>query len=71
MADWTQRLLKWFDQHQRQMPWRTDPRPYYVWLSEIMLQQTQVDTVIPYFQRFIAAFPDVYALAAADQQEVL
>ena len=71
MADWTQRLLKWFDQHQRQMPWRTDPRPYYVWLSEIMLQQTQVDTVIPYFQRFIAAFPDVHTLAAADQQEVL
>jgi A/G-specific adenine glycosylase len=71
MADWTQRLLKWFDQHQRQMPWRNDPRPYYVWLSEIMLQQTQVDTVIPYFNRFIAAFPDVHALAAADQQEVL
>ena len=71
MSDWTQRLLQWFDQYQREMPWRSDPRPYYVWLSEIMLQQTQVETVMPYFKRFIDAFPDVFALAAADQQSVL
>ncbi len=71
MADWTHRLLEWFGDYQREMPWRAEPDPYYIWLSEIMLQQTQVDTVIPYFKRFIEAFPDVYTLAAADQQEVL
>ena len=71
MTDWSQRLLEWFAQYQRWMPWRHDPRPYTVWLSEIMLQQTQVDTVIPYFERFVQAFPNVQALAAADQQEVL
>jgi A/G-specific adenine glycosylase len=71
MADWSKRLLEWFASHQRPMPWRDTPRPYYVWLSEVMLQQTQVETVIPYFQRFIKAFPDVRALAAAEQQTVL
>lgn len=69
------RLLAWFDQAQRPMPWRalhparTDP--YFVLVSEAMLQQTQVVTVIPYFVRFIAAFPTVEALAAADEQQVL
>lgn len=53
------------------MPWRSDPSPYKVWVSEIMLQQTQVVTVIPYFDRFIARFPSFEALAAADLQEVL
>ena len=53
------------------MPWRSDPSPYKVWISEIMLQQTQVVTVIPYFDRFVARFPSFAALAAADQQEVL
>ena len=71
MAEWTQRLLDWFEQHQRWMPWRETPQPYFVWLSEVMLQQTQVETVIPYFQRFVEAFPTVQTLAAADQQEVL
>ena len=71
MADWAQRLLDWFVKNQRPMPWRDDPRPYYVWLSEVMLQQTQVETVIPYFQRFVQAFPDVQALAVAEQQAVL
>ncbi len=69
--EWTRRLLDWFSRYQRRMPWRDDPRPYYVWLSEVMLQQTQVETVIPYFQRFIQAFADVHSLAAADQQDVL
>jgi A/G-specific adenine glycosylase len=64
-------LLEWFIKNQRPMPWRDDPQPYYVWLSEVMLQQTQVETVIPYFQRFVQAFPDVQALAAAEQQTVL
>jgi A/G-specific adenine glycosylase len=53
------------------MPWRDDPTPYRVWVSEIMLQQTRVDTVIPYFRRFIDRFPTVDALAAADLQDVL
>lgn len=68
---WPHRLLKWFSAHQRAMPWRDHPQPYFVWVSEAMLQQTQVDTVIPYFKRFIARFPTVQALAAADQQAVL
>ena len=71
MTDWVTRLLNWFYQHQRRLPWRDDSRPYYVWLSEVMLQQTQVDTVVPYFERFVHAFPDIPALAAADQQAVL
>lgn len=66
------RILKWFDQHGRKdLPWQRDTSPYRVWVSEIMLQQTQVRTVIPYFERFMAAFPDVQALAAAPEDEVL
>ena len=71
MTDWVTRLLDWFNQHQRRLPWRDDSRPYYVWLSEVMLQQTQVDTAIPYFERFVRALPDIPTLAAADQQTVL
>jgi len=66
------RLVAWFGHAQRAMPWREAcPSPYKIWVSEIMLQQTQVDTVIPYFNRFIAQFPTVDVLAAADQQTVL
>ncbi len=64
-------LLAWFDAERRPMPWRDDPTPYRVFLSEIMLQQTQVATVIPYFERFTARFPDWRALAAADLEDVL
>ncbi len=65
-------ILDWFDQHGRHdLPWQQAQTPYRVWVSEIMLQQTQVATVIPYFQRFMARFPDVGALAAAEQDEVL
>ncbi len=64
-------LLTWYDAHRREMPWRGHPDPYAVWVSEIMLQQTQVETVRGYFARFLAAFPTVPALAAAPQQEVL
>lgn len=70
-ARWPKRLVAWFHAHQRRMPWRDQPEPYRVWVSEVMLQQTQVDTVIPYFSRFIARFPDVRTLAAADLQQVL
>ena len=66
------RILAWFDIHGRKhLPWQQDKTPYKVWVSEIMLQQTQVTTVIPYFQRFMHRFPDVQALAAAPQDEVL
>ncbi len=66
------RVLTWFDQHGRHdLPWQREITPYRVWVSEIMLQQTQVATVIPYFERFMTRFPTVEALAAAPQDEVL
>jgi A/G-specific adenine glycosylase len=65
------RLLDWYDANRREMPWRDHPDPYAVWVSEIMLQQTQVETVRGYFARFVQAFPTVAALAAAPQQQVL
>jgi A/G-specific adenine glycosylase len=68
---WIKALLTWFSLNSRAMPWRSNPEPYRVWISEIMLQQTQVISVIPYFNRFISRFPDTAALAAAPLQEVL
>ncbi|MEQ8790538.1 MAG: A/G-specific adenine glycosylase [Pirellulaceae bacterium] len=65
------RLLAWFSRHARDLPWRRTRDPYQVWISEVMLQQTQVATVIPYFERFVARWPDVLSLAAAEEQEVL
>jgi A/G-specific adenine glycosylase len=65
------RLLSWFAKHQRDLPWRRNRDPYPIWVSEVMLQQTQVATVIPFFERFLQAFPTLTALAAADEQEVL
>lgn len=68
----SRQVLDWFDQHGRKnLPWQQDKTPYRVWISEIMLQQTQVATVIPYFERFMERFPSVQALAEADQDEVL
>ena len=68
-------LLAWYDRHHRDLPWRAPPGhpadPYRVWLSEIMLQQTTVATVAPYFARFVTRWPDVTALAAAALDEVL
>ena len=70
--DYAPRLLAWFDRHGRHdLPWQHPRTPYRVWLSEIMLQQTQVAVVAPYFERFIKALPDLPALAAASQDEVL
>ncbi|KAA5545171.1 A/G-specific adenine glycosylase [Roseiconus nitratireducens] len=65
------KLLAWFDQNAREMPWRSDPQPYHVWVSEIMLQQTQVATVLPYYRRWMKSFPTVADLAAADEAELL
>ncbi len=65
-------LLPWFERHGRHdLPWQGKPTPYRVWVSEVMLQQTQVETVKPYFERFVARFPDVATLAAAPQDEVM
>ncbi len=64
-------LLAWYAAHARDLPWRGHPDPYAVWVSEVMLQQTQVDTVKPYFARWMARFPTIEALAQADEQEVL
>lgn len=65
-------LLTWYDRHGRKhLPWQQHRTPYRIWVSEIMLQQTQVATVIPYFERFMAAFPSVQELAVADLDEVL
>ena len=70
--DFAGRLLAWFDVHGRHdLPWQQEPTAYHVWVSEIMLQQTQVATVIPYYARFMARFPDVAALAAAPLDDVL
>ncbi|AAU26986.1 TPA: A/G-specific adenine glycosylase [Legionella pneumophila] len=68
----SQLLLDWYDLHGRKdLPWQLPRSPYRVWVSEIMLQQTQVQTVIPYFNRFIEHFPDIFLLANADEDEVL
>jgi len=64
-------LLRWYARHQRALPWRGHASPYAVWVSEIMLQQTQVATAVPYFRRFLARFPSVKALAAAPREDVL
>jgi A/G-specific adenine glycosylase len=64
-------LLAWFDAHRRDLPWRDTRDPYRIWVAEVMLVQTQVDTVIPYYHRFLERFPDVHTLAAADLDDVL
>lgn len=70
--DFAPRLVAWQHQHGRHdLPWQGTRDPYRVWLSEIMLQQTQVTTVIPYYRRFLQAFPNVGALAAAAQDDVM
>jgi A/G-specific adenine glycosylase len=65
------RLSAWYDRHARKLPWRETSDPYRIWISEIMLQQTQVDTVIPYYHRFLENFPDVETLAKAPLEDVL
>ncbi len=64
-------LLRWFDHSQRDLPWRRTKDPYAIWVSEVMLQQTQVDRVVGYYERFVAKFPTVGALAKADLADVL
>ena len=65
------KLLRWYDENARSLPWRSDPTPYKIWVSEIMLQQTQVETVIPYFKRFMDRFPDLGSLEKAEENGLL
>lgn len=65
------KLLSWYDENRRILPWREDPSPYKVWISEIMLQQTRVDTVIPYFLRFMEDVPSIFALANISEDKLL
>lgn len=64
-------LLAWYEEHARILPWREDPQPYRVWISEIMLQQTRVEAVKPYFERFMTALPDVAALASVEDDRLM
>ncbi len=64
-------LLSWYHKNRRKMPWREEPTPYRIWISEIMLQQTRVDTVIPYFNRFMERYPDIKTLASSEEEELL
>lgn len=64
-------LIEWFEQHKRNLPWRRTRDPYRIWVSEVMLQQTQVATVIPYYHRFLEKFPDVHSLASAPQGDLM
>lgn len=67
----SRKLLDWYEQNKRSLPWRDHPDPYHIWVSEIMAQQTRLETVIPYYQRWLQRFPDIRSLAQADQNEVL
>lgn len=71
MRTFRRRLLEWYDEKARDLPWRRTRDPYRIWISEIMLQQTRVAAVIPYYHRFLERFPDVAALASAEEPEVL
>ena len=75
MLNKSEKILAWYDKHRRDLPWRSAPgeraNPYHVWLSEIMLQQTTVATVKPYFEHFLAVWPNIKALALAPLDEVL
>src|SRR5436853_2504548 len=64
-------LLAWFEENRRPLPWRETYDPYHVWVSEVMLQQTQVETALPYYRDFISAFPDLSTLAKAEEPDVL
>ena len=71
IASFREKLLAWYDAHKRDLPWRRTQDPYKIWISEIMLQQTRVDTVIPYYERFLDWFPTVADLAQAPEEKSL
>ena len=64
-------LLQWFNRNKRDLPWRQEPTPYHIWISEIMLQQTRVEAVIPYYNRFLERLPDIPALARVEEEELM
>ena len=63
------RILSWYRKHKRDLPWRRTRDPYAIWVSEIMLQQTRVETVVPFYERFLRRFPDVRSLARARESQ--
>lgn len=71
MTDFSAKLLSWYDAHKRDLPWRKTKDPYKIWLSEIMLQQTTVKTVIPYYQNFLKKFPDLKSVATAGDSDLI
>ena len=71
ISSFREKLLAWYDENKRDLPWRRSKNPYHIWVSEIMLQQTRVDTVIPYYERFLDWFPTVESLAAAPEERLL
>src|SRR5512135_3668559 len=71
MSRFSQRMLDWYDQNKRSLPWRGRRDPYAVWVSEIMLQQTRVETVVPYYERWMRRFPTIRDLAEAPEHDVL
>jgi len=70
IGDFRRKLSGWYRRHRRELPWRADPTPYRIWISEVMLQQTQTKTVLRYYDRFLERFPDVESLAGASQPEL-
>ena len=71
MKEVAQKLVKWYQQNKRELPWRKDKNPYHVWISEIMLQQTRIEAVKNYYTRFMTSFPNIHALATAKEEQVL
>lgn len=71
LSDAVEPLIRWFRCVRKPLPWRQDPTPYHVWISEIMLQQTRIEAVIPYYHRFLEAFPDVVALASSPEDKLM
>ena len=64
-------VITWYSLNRRSLPWRDDPTPYHIWISEIMLQQTRIEAVIPYYMRFLQELPDIPALAAVPEDRLL
>ena len=71
LSESVEKLLAWYPAHARDLPWRQDQEPYHVWLSEIMLQQTRVEAVKPYFERFMKALPDIKSLSEVEEDVLL
>ena len=64
-------LINWYSKHKRELPWRNTKDPYFIWLSEIILQQTQVNQGLPYYEAFVNQYPSIFELAKADEQDIL